>query len=271
MVTKRGEEPRAVAASEPALRVIMRRLRDIMAEPGDGQARLDKIVRQIAGVMVADVCSLYLKRQDGTLELFATEGLLPTAVHATRLKRGEGLVGRCAELNIAINEPDAPKHPAFSYRPETGEELYHSLLAVPIQRSGQTLGVLVVQNKTTKEYSDEDVEVLESTAMVVAEQLVSGAVAGTTAALEISSSLSAVIKGTSISEGLALGHVVVHESRIVVTKLMAEDPVHEMRRLENGLTDLRLSLDEMLAHAHVRSRQRLGAPSPRSRARWADS
>jgi phosphotransferase system enzyme I (PtsP) len=186
MVTKRGEEPRVIP-SEPALRIIMRRLRDIMAEPGDGQSRLDKIVRQIAGVMVADVCSLYLKRQDGTLELFATEGLLSTAVHATRLKRGEGLVGRCAELNITINEPDAPKHPAFSYRPETGEELYHSMLGVPIQRSGQTLGVLVVQNKTTKEYSDEDVEVLESTAMVVAEQLVSGAVAGTTAALEISS------------------------------------------------------------------------------------
>jgi phosphotransferase system enzyme I (PtsP) len=251
MITKRGEEPRAVAASEPALRIIMRRLRDIMAEPGDGQERLDKIVRQIAGVMVADVCSLYLKRQDGTLELFATEGLLPAAVHTTRMKRGEGLVGRAAELNITINEPDAPKHPAFSYRPETGEELYHSLLAVPIQRSGQVLGVLVVQNKTAKEYSDEDVEVLESTAMVVAEQLVSGAVAGTTAAFEISSSLSAVIKGTSISDGLALGHVVVHESRIVVTKLMADDPVHEMRRLENGLTDLRLSLDEMLAHEHL--------------------
>jgi phosphotransferase system enzyme I (PtsP) len=250
MVTMRGEEPR-VMSSEPALRVIMRRLRDIMAEPGDGQSRLDKIVRQIAGVMVADVCSLYLKRQDGTLELFATEGLNISAVHATRLKRGEGLVGRCAELNITINEPDAPTHPSFSYRPETGEELYHSLLAVPIQRSGQVLGVLVVQNRTAKEYSDEDVEVLEATATVVAEQLVSGAVAGTSAALEISSSMSAVIKGVSISEGLALGHVVVHESRIVVTKLMADDPAHEMRRLENGLADLRISLDEMLAHEQL--------------------
>ncbi len=250
MVTKRGDEPRVIS-SEPALRIIMRRLRDIMNEQGDGQSRLDKIVRQIAGVMVADVCSLYLKRQDGSLELFATEGLNASAVHATRLKRGEGLVGRCAELNITINEPDAPKHPAFSYRPETGEELYHSLLAVPIQRSGQVLGVLVVQNRTAKEYSEEDVEVLESTAMVVAEQLVSGAVAGSAAALEISSSLSAVIKGVSISDGLALGHVVLHESRIVVTKLMADDPVHELRRLEHGLADLRLSLDEMLAHEHL--------------------
>ncbi|MCK5089308.1 MAG: GAF domain-containing protein, partial [Hyphomicrobiaceae bacterium] len=155
----RGDEPR-VMTSEPALRVIMRRLREIMSEPGDGQARLDKIVKQIAGVMVAEVCSIYLKRQDGSLELFATEGLNISAVHNTRMNRGEGLVGRSAELNITINEPEASSHPAFSYRPETGEDIYHSLLAVPVQRSGQVLGVLVVQNRTPKEYSDEDVEVL---------------------------------------------------------------------------------------------------------------
>ena len=68
--------------SEPALRVIMRRLREIMSELGDGQERLDKIVKQIAGVMVTEVCSIYLKRQDGSLELFASEGLNPGAVHA---------------------------------------------------------------------------------------------------------------------------------------------------------------------------------------------
>ena len=85
-----------------------------MAEPGDGQSRLDKIVRQISGLMVAEVCSIYLKRQDGSLELFATEGLKKEAVHNTRMKRGEGLVGRCAEIAVPINEPDAQLHPAFS-------------------------------------------------------------------------------------------------------------------------------------------------------------
>ena len=143
---RRGDEPRGSLPSEPALRIIMRRLREIMAEPVDGQSRLDKIVRQIAGLMVAEVCSIYLKRQDGSLELFATEGLNPGAVHNTLMKRGEGLVGRCAELAVPINEPDAQNHPAFSYRPETGEEIYHSFLAVPILRGGEVLGVLIVQN-----------------------------------------------------------------------------------------------------------------------------
>ena len=239
--------------TEPALRVIMRRLRDIMAAPADGgvaapadgQQRLDMIVRQIAGVMVADVCSLYLRRQDGSLELFASEGLNPTAVHATMLKRGEGLVGRCAEMAAPINERDASKHPAFSYRPETGEEIYHSLLAVPIQRSGQVLGVLVVQNRTVKEYSDEDVEVMQATAMVVAEHLVSGAVSSP---IEIARSLQKVVIGEPISEGIALGHVMLHEPRIVVAKLMADDPAFELRKLEEALHDLKMSLDEMLSH-----------------------
>ena len=237
--------------SEPALRVIMRRLREIMSEAGDGQARLDKIVKQIAGVMVTEVCSIYLKRQDGSLELFASEGLNPGAVHSTRMKRGEGLVGRCAELNITINEPEASSHPAFSYRPETGEEIYHSLLAVPIQRSGQVLGVLVVQNRAQKEYSDEDVEVLQATAMVVAEHLVSGAVAGAGTAIELEKSLSAVIQGEQMSEGIALGHIVLHEPRIVVTNLMAEDPAEELIRLETAIASLRASLDEMFDHEHL--------------------
>mgnify|MGYP003578104079 CR=1 FL=1 len=150
MVKRPVEDPR-ISAVEPGLRPMLRRLREIMAEPGDGQSRLDKIVRQTAGLMVAEVCSIYLKRQDGTLELFATEGLDPSAVHHTFKKRSEGVEGRCAELAVPVNEPEAQTHPAFSYRPETGEEIYHSFLAVPILRGGDVLGVMTVQNKTQRE------------------------------------------------------------------------------------------------------------------------
>jgi phosphotransferase system, enzyme I, PtsP len=250
MATRRGEDPRPLPG-ETSLRVIMRGLREIMAKEGDGQEKLDRIVRQIAGVMVAEVCSIYLKRQDGSLELFATEGLNAAAVHTTRLKRGEGLVGRCAELGVTVNEPEASSHPAFSYRPETGEEVYHSLLAVPISRSGQILGVLDIQNRASKEYSDEDVEVLQATAMVIAENLVSGAVAGAGPAIEVSRSQPAVIEGEPISDGIALGHVVLHEPRIVVTQLMSDNPAHEIERLDKALTRLQDNIDEMFEHEHL--------------------
>ncbi|MBN9281378.1 MAG: GAF domain-containing protein, partial [Hyphomicrobium denitrificans] len=166
----RPNDPRPLP-SETSLRVIMRGLREIMSEGGEGQDKLDRIVRQIAGVMVADVCSIYLKRQDGSLELFATEGLNPSAVHKTRMKRGEGLVGRCSELGVTVNEPEASSHPAFSYRPETSEEIYHSLLAVPISRSGQVLGVLVIQNRASLIYSEDETESLQTTAMIMAEMI----------------------------------------------------------------------------------------------------
>ena len=224
----------------------MRTLREILDEAGDGQSRLDKIVRQISGLMVAEVCSIYFKRQDGSLELFATEGLNPAAVHRTLLKRGEGLVGRCAEIGVPINEPDAQQHPAFSYRPETGEEIYHSLLAVPIQRGGVTLGVIVVQNRTLRVYSEEDVDVLQAASMVIAEQVVSGAVAGVGSAVELSKSLAMVVKGEPISDGLALGHIVLHEPRVAVTNLLSDDPQAELSRLEVAQKRLHGMLDDML-------------------------
>jgi len=237
--------------AEPGLRIILRRLREIIEEPGDGQSRLDKIVRQIAGLMVAEVCSIYLKRQDGSLELFATEGLNPAAVHRTFMNRGEGLVGRCAEMAVPVNEPDAQSHPAFSYRPETGEEIYHSFLAVPILRSGDVLGVLTVQNKTPREYSDEDVEILHTTAMVLAEQLVSAGIPGANMALEFSRRVGHVVKGQAISEGIALGHAVLHEPRVVVTKLTADDPAAEAVRLDAAVIELKAVVDEMIGHGDL--------------------
>ncbi len=247
MITRPAEDPR-IGKVEPTLRPILRRLHEIMSSTDDGQSRLDKIVRQISGLMVAEVCSIYLRRQDGSLELFATEGLNPGAVHTTFMKRGEGLVGRCAELKRPVNEPDAQNHPAFSYRPETGEEIYHSFLGVPILRRGETLGVLTVQNKTPREYSDEDVEGLQTTAMVLAEHLGSGAVAGsgTGSTIGIGTNIDTVIRGQPISEGIALGTMFLHEPRIAVTELLAKDPVIETARLETALAELKAALDELI-------------------------
>ena len=167
-------------------------------------------------------------------------------------ERGESLAWWAAEHGEpAFIRDDALSDPRTKYVPELEEERFQSLLAVPIQRSGQVLGVLVVQNRTQKEYSDEDVEVLLATAMVVAEHLVSGAVAGAGTALEIGKSLSAVIEGEPISAGIALGHIVLHEPRIVVTQLLAEDTAVELGRLDAAIATLRASLDEMFDHEHL--------------------
>src|ERR1700712_5992082 len=139
-------------------RLLLRRLREVMAEPVSAQTRLDRIVVHIASNMVAEVCSVYVLRADARLELFATEGLNREAVHLTTMRAGEGLVGLIAESSEPLALADAQAHPAFSYKPETGEEVYHSFVGVPILRGGNTLGVLVVQNRARRTYSEEEIE-----------------------------------------------------------------------------------------------------------------
>lgn len=229
-------------------RVLLKRLRELMAEPLEPQERLDRIVRQIASNMVAEVCSAYVLRSDGVLELYATEGLNREAVHLAQLKMGQGLVGTIAASAQPLNLSDAQSHPAFRYLPETGEEIYHSFLGVPILRAGRSLGVLVVQNKASRNYRDEELEALETTAMVLAEMIATGELKKLTKpGLELDLTRSVTIDGDTYNEGIGLGYVVLHEPRIVVTNLLNEDSDKEIRRLAEALGSLRISIDDLLS------------------------
>ncbi|TCT02064.1 phosphoenolpyruvate--protein phosphotransferase [Aquabacter spiritensis] len=228
-------------------RVLLRRLREVMAEPVSAQDRLDKIVVLIAANMVAEVCSVYVLRVDQTLELYATEGLNRDAVHQTVMRVSEGLVGHVAREAEPVAISDAQHHPEFSYRPETGEEIYNSFLGVPILRGGNTLGVLVVQNRARRTYAEEEIEALQTTAMVLAEMIASGeltvlAKPGAEPAIRRAVHL----KGVALADGLGLGHVVLHEPRIVVTNVIADDVNRETARLDGAIGKLRASIDLLL-------------------------
>ncbi len=235
-----------VAAGGP--RVLLRRLREIMAEQTSAQTRLDKLVTVIAANMVAEVCSIYLRRAGKTLELFATEGLNPAAVHRTRMKEGEGLVGLVAETGEAVNLSDAPSDPHFSYRPETGEDPYHAFLGVPIVRGGQVFGVLTVQNRAARQYAEEEVEALQTVAMVLAEVVAQGGLFNI-AELdepELRPDRPRKFRGEGLSEGVAVGHVVLHEPRVKVERMIADNPQEELVRLEEAIGSLRDAVDHML-------------------------
>jgi len=233
-------------------RVLLRRLRELMAEPLEPQDRLDQIVRYIAQNMVAEVCSFYVLRADGVLELYATEGLNKGAVHQSQLKMGQGLVGTIASSAQPLNLSDAQSHPAFRYLPETGEEIYHSFLGVPVLRTGRSLGVLVVQNKAMRNYREEEVEALETTAMVLAEMIATGELKKIAQpGMELDLSRPVSMDGDSYGEGIGLGYVVLHEPRIVVTNLLNEDSEQELARLAESLGSLRISIDDMLQRREV--------------------
>ncbi len=233
-------------------RVLLRRLREVMAEPVSAQERLDKVVVLIAANMVAEVCSVYVLRVDGTLELYATEGLKREAVHETVLKADEGLVGLVASEAKPINLSDAQAHPAFSFRSETGEEIYHSFLGVPVLRAGNTLGVLVVQNRARRTYTEEEEEALQTTAMVLAEMIASGELSSIARpGAEPVARHALHISGTALADGIALGHVVLHEPRVVITNVIADDVPRELKRLDAAIGTFRADLDRMLEHGDV--------------------
>src|SRR5690242_660830 len=238
------------ASSGP--RVLLRRLREVMAEQVSAQERLDKIVVLIAANMVAEVCSTYVLRVDNTLELYATEGLNRDAVHRTVLSAHEGLVGLVASEATPLNLSDAQSHPAFSFRPETGEEIYHSFLGVPILRAGNTLGVLVVQNRARRTYTEEEEEALQTTAMVLAEMIASGELSAIAPpGAEPAARRPLQLTGLALNDGMALGHVVLHEPRVVITNFIAEDAQKELKRLEAAVETLRSDLDLMLERGEL--------------------
>ncbi|HEX5319693.1 MAG TPA: phosphoenolpyruvate--protein phosphotransferase [Stellaceae bacterium] len=238
------------------VRRLLRRLRDIMARPGGAQERLDRIVNIVAAEMVAEVCSAYVMRAGEVLELFATVGLRPEAVHRTRLHVGEGLVGVIAATGRPLALADAQHHPDFAYRPETGEEIFHSLMGVPVLRGGHVLGVLVVQNRTLRHYTEDEIEVAQTIAMVVAELIASGELVNP---LEISRGrggalLPVRLDGIGLNPGLAVAPAVLHEPRLAIRHVVAEDIEAELARLHQAMAAMQAAIDELVATSH-----RLGA------------
>ena len=230
-------------------RVLLRRLREVMAGAGTAQQRMDRIVGVIAANMVAEVCSIYMIR-NGVLELFSTEGLNADAVHKTTLQIGEGLVGLVAKSSRPLAISEAASHPNFAYRPETGEEAYHSLLGVPVLRGGRVVGVLVVQNRTARLYTEDEMEAMQTIAMVLAE-MAGGSLqdeAPGVGQLFVDAGPQRLI-GLPLNEGLARGVAVPHETQVIVERHVADDLAFEMQRLEQALERLRDQVDGMLQAA----------------------
>ncbi len=234
--------------TSPTPRRLLARVRDVMAGAGTAQERLNEIVAIIATDMVAEVCSIYVQRAGEVLELFATQGLKPTAVHQTRLRVGEGLIGHIADHARPLNLADAQNHPLFAFRPETGEEIYQSLMGVPILRGGRVIGVLAVQNRTRRNYAEEEVETLQTVAMVLAEMVAGGELISRDEMLPADGNalLPLRLEGVRLNSGHGMGVAVVHKPHHNVRHLVAENPDHEHERLRSAVSEMHGALDDML-------------------------
>jgi phosphotransferase system, enzyme I, PtsP len=230
------------------LRRLLARIRDVMGGNGSAQARLARIVAIIAKDMATEVCSIYVRRAGDVLELFATQGLRPTAVRRTRLRVGEGLIGEIAAKGRPLALTDAQTHPSFVFRPETGEEIYHSLMGVPILRGGRVVGVLAVQNVNPRQYTDEEIEALQTVAMVLAELVANGDLIGRDELVPIEGLAMAPVRleGARLNAGIGIGVAVLHKHQFNIRRLVAEDTRVEHDRLRKAVAEMHGALDNML-------------------------
>ena len=232
-----------------AAREILRRLHDVMASKASAQSKLNRVVQVVAEQLLSEVCSIYLLR-DGVLELYATKGLAQAAVHVTRLAMGQGLVGVIAASREPLNLDEARAHPDFAYRPETGEELFHSFAGVPIVRREASVGVLCVQHADPRRYQDEEIEVLQTVAMVLAE-LIAGA--GLVDDAQVARARAAAgpmrLSGLKLVDGLARGVAVLHQPRVVIEHTVADDIEAERRRVYTAFQKMREQIDRMMNQA----------------------
>lgn len=232
-------------------RRLLARLRDVMAASEAGQQRLDRIVRLIAAETDAAVCSCYVMRAGEVLELFSTVGLNPAAIHRTRLRVGEGVVGDVAAHARPLALADARAHASFAYRPETEEDPFRAMLAVPILRGGRVRGVLVVQHREERAYSDEETELLETLAMIVAEVIGGGDLLGPGESASVGDVALRPrrLNGVVFNRGLGLGAAVLHRHSLPVRRIVADDPDAELARLSQALATLHRSIDAMVARS----------------------
>ena len=233
-----------------AARQILTGLHDVMASRSGAQAKLNSVVEVIGEGLDSEVCSIYLLRE-GMLELFATKGLAQEAVHVTRMDIGEGLVGTIAQSSEMLNLAEATAHPDFSYRPETGEDKYHSFAGVPIVRRERAVGVLCVQHADSRRYEEVEIEALQTVAMVLSELIANADLVDEEDAARLSAQQTGPVRltGLALVKGLAAGNAVYHQPRITIEHVMAEDRDAELSRVYLAFDKMREQIEKMASQA----------------------
>ncbi|MHC9418565.1 phosphoenolpyruvate--protein phosphotransferase [Sphingomonas citri] len=237
-----------VSAARSA-REILVNLHDVMAARSNAQAKLNSVVEIIGEALDSEVCSIYLLRE-GVLELFATRGLAPEAVHVTKLALGEGLVGTIAKNNEVLNLDEAASHPDFAYKPETGEDRYHSFAGVPIIRRERAVGVLAVQHADPRKYEDVEIEALQTVAMVLSELIANAGLIDQGGPSDRPQSTGSTrIGGQKLVDGMAVGCAVFHQPRIHIEHTVAEDTEAERHRVYAAFDKMREQIDRIAREA----------------------
>ena len=225
--------------------VILKRLRQQMEEQTDISVRLNNSMSVIAEEMQVDAAFCFVNIDDNYLELFAAHGLAAESMHKVSLRIGEGVIGGIAKDCRPCAVSDYKKHPRYLYKADLGEDGYKSFLGVPLIRRNKAIGVLVIESRDIREFTDREQETLETIAMFLADIVSSDEMSEYKKTLIKERGLITRerIKGLSLSKGYGLGNAVIHRRRHAVTKIFTEDKEKELDRLTAAHQKMNADLD----------------------------
>lgn len=232
------------------LETLRRIVQEVDAAPSLHDA-LDVMVHQVADAMQVDVCSVYLlDERNHRYVLMASHGLNAEAVGTVSLNINEGLVGLVGQREEIVNLENAPQHERFLYLPETGEELYNSFLGVPVMYRRKVMGVMVIQNTESHDFS----EAAESFLVTLCAQL-SGVIAHAHVVGYIdvfrkptSGSNYQTFQGVAGADGIALGRAVIlypPADLNAVPDRDAEDISEELALLQDAVQQVRRDIEKL--------------------------
>ena len=132
---------------------------------------LKAVVRLMSDASGVQACFAYLLDETGErLVLRAASPPYERQAGKVVMERGEGLAWWAAERGEpAFIRDDALADPRTKYFPELEEERFQSLLALPVVgRSGDVIGVITAHTEAPREFSDDEVDFLVTSASLVA-------------------------------------------------------------------------------------------------------
>lgn len=128
---------------------------------------LQQLVGAVAEGVGSDSCAIFLF-DDGTelLTLRAATGLNPSSIGSATVRLGAGITGRSAQEGRIIAAPDAHQHETYLSQPGIGEEIYTSQVSIPLMTKGlgKLVGMLNVNSIRRREFSDDELEFLQTVA-----------------------------------------------------------------------------------------------------------
>ena len=172
-------------------------------------------------------------------------------MHVTKLSMGQGLVGVIAATREPLNLAEARAHPDFVYRPETGEDNFHSFAGVPIVRREAAIGVLAVQHREPRDYDEVEIEALQTVAMVLSELIHGAGLVDDAQAAQARAASSGPVRlaGLKLVDGVGRGTAVFHQPRVVVEHTVADDTEAERARVYSAFRRMREQIDSMMGQA----------------------